>query len=417
MPFVLAQFGRQFRLVAEHGIINERDTAYPIAFRQVAVGLQIVLPSCEVPHEVAPIHEVHLVAEEESQVLAEGGAILCLLLSAVVIAHAFALHLCPLFVCLHMARLRGVHAREEHHELVHEDIGSLVSGYYIAVFLSLHFRCGSILCMPLFLHGNTHITFHLQFHGGVVGLSVEERTVAVLLTVEVVFQREDIIGRVLVHRRLCRGADNQSRITAVADENNRYHECSRVEQPCGHHLLLPKQQPDQCCRYQHSHPPFLEQECCSRERKRADEGYYLRRSDTIGVRIRMLSGEPNSHAQGNDSQHNIHCQSGIERTSEPVNEQQLKPTCHRREARDDTVEDERQDSHRCQEGHAYAFPREGIATEIAYQHDSGDGQQVQQVDTDRQAHQVGDKYQPFIRACLVCLLVPLEDKPEHNRGE
>ena len=51
-------------------------------------------------------------------------------------------------------------------------------------------------------------------------------------------------------------------------------------------------------------------------------------------------------------------------------------------------------------------------------HDNGrDGEQVQEVDSDGEAHQVEDKDDPFVGAGFVRLLFPFEDGPEYEGGE
>ena len=64
---------RSIRLIAETEIINESDSALPVSYERIARAraMHLVLTSCEVPHEVAPVHPVHLVVEEECQILEE----------------------------------------------------------------------------------------------------------------------------------------------------------------------------------------------------------------------------------------------------------------------------------------------------------------------------------------------------------
>ena len=183
MSFVFLQFGRQKRLIAQHSVINKRNTGDPVAFRDLAVGLQVVLPSDEIPHEIAPVHEINLIPEEETKVFSESRAIIRFLLSAVFITHAFAFYIRPLFVGLNMASLRGIHAREEHAELLHIDVIGLITGNRVVIFFSLYFRSRSILGMSFLLHRYAHVAFHAQFNRSIVSLAVEERSVAILLTV------------------------------------------------------------------------------------------------------------------------------------------------------------------------------------------------------------------------------------------
>ncbi len=84
--------------------------------RQLAISLDVILATAEVPHEVAQIHEVDLVAQEETQVLAKGRDVDDLLLP-------IALHLDVVAVCSveaaprlilgHVWCLWAVHSGEE----------------------------------------------------------------------------------------------------------------------------------------------------------------------------------------------------------------------------------------------------------------------------------------------------------------
>ena len=55
-------------MVAIESIVDEGETCYPVAVFQFAIALNVVLTAGKVPHEVAPIHEVDLIREEELQV-------------------------------------------------------------------------------------------------------------------------------------------------------------------------------------------------------------------------------------------------------------------------------------------------------------------------------------------------------------
>ena len=69
VTLVLLQLVRKQVLVAQAPVVQPAETAQPVAVLQFAVTLQVVLTSRKVPHEVAPIHEVALIGDEESQIL------------------------------------------------------------------------------------------------------------------------------------------------------------------------------------------------------------------------------------------------------------------------------------------------------------------------------------------------------------
>ena len=69
MTLVLLQVIWKQILVTQTGVIDEGDTREPVAVFHLSVTLDVVLTAGEVPHEVAPVHEVTLVGEEETDVL------------------------------------------------------------------------------------------------------------------------------------------------------------------------------------------------------------------------------------------------------------------------------------------------------------------------------------------------------------
>src|SRR5882757_6876111 len=58
-----------------------------------------------------------------------------------------------------------------------------------------------------------------------------------------------------------------------------------------------------------------------------------------------------------------------------------------------------------------------VAFEVIDHHDGGDGQQVEQVDADGQAHHIKDEDDPFVGAGLIGILFPFEDGPEYEGGK
>ena len=113
MTFVGLQVVGQLALVAQTHVVEPRETGYPVAVLQLAVALQVVLSAGEVPHEVAPIHEVALVREEEPEVFHLCGHLHADILAATVVGNGLAFNTAhPAFVGLGV--LRTVHAGEKH---------------------------------------------------------------------------------------------------------------------------------------------------------------------------------------------------------------------------------------------------------------------------------------------------------------
>ena len=113
MSFVFLQFVGQLRLVAESHVVKPVETGYPVAMLQLSIALQVVLASCEVPHEISPVHEVALVGEEESDVFQLCRHLHAYHLSAAVVRHIVAINSShPALVCPRMCR--AIHTWEEH---------------------------------------------------------------------------------------------------------------------------------------------------------------------------------------------------------------------------------------------------------------------------------------------------------------
>ena len=112
-------------MVAESGVVYEVDAAEPVAVGQFALAFDVVLTAHKVPHEIAPIHPVALVVDEELHVLPEGGlahvddlASVVSDLNVVACDCAFII-LSIVFIHLRVrASLRAPHAREEGLHLV-----------------------------------------------------------------------------------------------------------------------------------------------------------------------------------------------------------------------------------------------------------------------------------------------------------
>ena len=70
LALVVLQDIRRIALVPEPQLVNRLYAAFPVPIELVSRdrAVYIILPSGEVPHEVSPIHPVHLEIEEEVQV-------------------------------------------------------------------------------------------------------------------------------------------------------------------------------------------------------------------------------------------------------------------------------------------------------------------------------------------------------------
>ena len=117
MSLVVFQIIGQKRLISVECIVDEGDTGDPLSMFHFAIALNVILSTSEVPHEVAPVHEIHLIREEESEVVHLCGHFsseairLSLIFSRNIYSLRF--HTTEPFV-VEAGVLARVHAREEH---------------------------------------------------------------------------------------------------------------------------------------------------------------------------------------------------------------------------------------------------------------------------------------------------------------
>ena len=413
MPLVVDDIVRHILLRADKRLVDEGDTRDPVTVRYLAVALYIVLPAGEVPHKITPVHKVQLVGEEETQVLGEGRLHDRLHLPAHIILHRLAFYARPFLVSLHVIGAAAIHTGEKHVQLVHVLVFHVVAGDVVAVFL-----VRVLLDDPaprgraLFRHHDARTALILAFHLRHVGLAVEQRCLSVLLAGQVGTQREDIARRVLVHRRIRRGAHQGQRIRGIADHDN--------------------QQADQY-RIQQLDIDLLALEQVNRQRRRQDDGYRISATDerdtqqhhredegdphTDGMHLvaHRLPNRPNQHSAQQDDKG---VDTRVVRHPEDVDKQQLEITAYLYQALHDTIHHQTDDGERHQQGDErplHCRVREFLI--VIHQRNGRDTQQVQQVDADTQAHQVGDQHDPTVGVRTVGGLLPLQDEPEHRGGE
>ena len=222
-PLVLLQLRGQVGLVAYQPVVYEGDARDPVAMLYLAVALDVVLATSEVPQEVAPVHPVELVGEEELDVLPLRGHVHRHHLAAAVIGHLMTLDVHPVLIVI---RVRAaVHAGEEH--VLRVGVFHASGDFHVAVLLVG--RCFLLADKLGRLAGDAR--FAIAVVGGVeghlrgVGLSVEQRACAILFASQVFAQREDVLRRVLIHRRVRCGADDDERVGRIA-----HHDEQRTEQ-------------------------------------------------------------------------------------------------------------------------------------------------------------------------------------------
>ena len=295
----------------------------------------------------------------------------------------------PLLVLADVVRLARVHAREDHGE------AAVVLGQSVlllsAVDVLLLDRETALVLLDVLLSCETlpeggHPAVHRaallvdavareigrrailvgirHVVGGVPVLAGRQGTVPVLLTVQVGEQGKEVFRVVLVHRRVGRGAHHDEGERAVADEDHRDRQGGHVELP----------------------PPLLPAVPQSPDEEASDE--------------QQVRHDPR-----------------VEGQAEAVDEGQLEARRQLHEALDQAVLHEQQQGQRQGQRPNEGGPLELVALEVVDRHDGRDGEEVEQVDTNRQAHQVGNEHDPPQIARLFGAGLPLEDGPEDERRE
>ena len=118
--------------------------------------LDIVLTAGKVPHEISPIHEIHLVGEEELDVFPLGRNLHHQHLSALVVRYLATFYTTqPIFISLCMRF--AIHTREEH--VLSILVFGLVTNHFVAVLFIGRF---------LFLALVNRCTFHYIVHTSAV---------------------------------------------------------------------------------------------------------------------------------------------------------------------------------------------------------------------------------------------------------
>ena len=223
MPLIVLEFIRQFALVAQASIVKPLDTTEPVAMFQLSVALDVILTPHEVPHEIAPVHEVALIADKELQILPCGRN------RDGLAGMEDTGHLAPRDAT-HPSRIEAgmlgrIHTREEYVLLIFHL--AVVARHIVRILLIRITLFRAIVdgrAIGKFRSGITvgiHLA-HLILRG--ISLAIEQRTVAILVTAQIASQGEDVLWRVLVHRRIRSRADDNNRIAGVADHEHKHTE-------------------------------------------------------------------------------------------------------------------------------------------------------------------------------------------------
>ena len=218
---------RSVALVTEVNLVDERDSALPVAGEQVrGRSVDLILAAHKVPHEVPPVHPAKLEIEEICQI----GPLRRLLVLRP--RHRSTLAVSVGFVELDVPVINAVHPREQH-----------LSG---TVILEIY-RSRDTLVLPV---QRSPIGFPFDIVRSAVVLAVEQRSRAVLLTGEITDKGEGVVRLVLVGRGLGAGADDHDAEHREADHDRREAQQGRVPE---HFLCLQglEKPPEACGQQSH----------------------------------------------------------------------------------------------------------------------------------------------------------------------
>ena len=463
----------QQALVAQALVVDGRDAGYPVAQVRLAVALEVVLTAGEIPHEVAPVHVGKLVVEEVSQIGAEAGLPYrgklhiapgaramggdgCLRgeIRRQLVERGIALLgpagtglggygvdvgsgvLRPSLVAVDMSGVVAVDAGQQHLQVGH--VGIVGIAFFLDILVGLRgvgldglLVCGGGVGVRRALLVAQH-TVEDACLGAAVGIdvckvlarafgillgddllgkggAVEERTLAILLAVEVRGQGEDVVGRLLVHGRIGMGAYEQQRIRRVAHKDKEYTEDDYVEYTHRHLLAHPEEPHGQRGHQQGGQPPRA-------YHGHTREHYRHQEAPLDGARRALPVERHDGPYKRGHQQAGVDEHAGVVRQAEAVDRKQLKALRGLDKAGHQAVEYQGHYHHRHAQGYERALSVDiAILAIVEYQHDGGDTEQIEQVHGDGHADHVCDEYEIAVAVRGVGAVFPLEYEPEYQR--
>ena len=222
-------------------------------------------------------------------------------------------------------------------------------------------------CFDVFAIQGSPVGTALDFVGSAIVLTVEQRRGAILLAAQVTDQGVRVIGLILIGGRFHAGADDHDGEQREADGQRGHAQQNRIEE----HLFL------------------LEGD------KQAPEA---------------KGQHPHQEEQG----------TGIVRQAEPVHEDAVEPGGRLGEVRDEEVHKQELDDHADGKNADELLERQFLVFVLAvvvHEDEGRDGEEVEQVYADAEAHQEGDEHNPAVGVRLIGLLVPLAHSPENEGRE
>ena len=261
--------------------------------------------------------------------------------AATVIGHVVSLDVHPRLVIVRMRA--AIHAGEEH--VLRVFIFDAAGDFHVAVLLVGR---GFLLTDELgSLAGDARLAIavgcRVEGHLRRKGLPIEQRARAILFTSQVFAQGEDVFRRVLVHRRIGRGADDDECVGRVAHHDEQRAQQSGVQRAgadaeflfqrslCLRAQVEPQQGDDNEADDDGTHAVSVERNAQQGDAQDERQGHALLVAVLVG-----LVHAPNEHGGQHED---IDQHARVERHTQGIDKQQLEPSAHLHDARHHAIED------------------------------------------------------------------------------
>ncbi len=441
---------------------------------RLTITLYIILTTCEIPHEVTPVHMVELVVDEIPQVDTEvglpHGGLPCwlaavgihrvrhryqrrqiwhyLMLGREALLGPFLTHRlryfvdirCPIsgpgLVALHMALVCRVDTGKQHIKVAH---GLVVwTFHFLHIFIMLrrmvfHYfgvhTLGIIESSTVFVTqitvDNPCLRTAILIHRYVIAArsgrilllhhclgkhrTIEERTVAILLTVEIRRKGKHVVGRILVHRRIGPGTDKKKRIRSIADEYHEYTQNDEREHP---HRYFFTEAPEPYCEHtqeQHANPNRMT------DKRHTRHGYRKEEPQTGCSGIFSSIKRADCHDEHQGQQHGIDKHAHIVAHMETIHKKEFEPLGYLDKAGHKTVEDSADNNTRHSKRDKRTLSVDITPlTVVKYEAEGRDAEQVEKMDRNRDTYHISYQNKISVGVRLVGAVFPLEHEPYHQ---
>ena len=212
-----------------------------------------------------------------------------------------------------------------------------------------------------------------------VSLAHKQRTVAILLAAQIFAKSENILRRVLVHRRIgCRANHNHS-IRSITHSDESHTEQRSVEQARSHILVIKEKYSK---RTKH-HQTYNNAESSMTIERHTEQCHAQEERNIHAHLAHSLSAFNQSPNERSNQQSEVCVKTRVVSQAHAVYKHQLEPSAHLHNARNNTIENSSNKQRRHTESHERTLQVRILALLVVeHKHDGRDTKQVQQVHTD-----------------------------------